>query len=108
LFASNQSGEWVAQIVDETTWCGSYCSLAYTPDGQPAVAYLDEQSHSGRIHHFLKYAEFNGFRWHHESAEEYGNVGKYNTLWFDDQGVPHISTYSDENNEIVVIRRSNT
>jgi hypothetical protein len=107
LFATNQSGEWVTQTVDETTWCGSHCSLAFSPDGQPAIAYLDEQSHSGRTHHFLKYAAFNGATWNHESAEEYGTVGQYNTLWFDDQGVPHIGTYSDEKNEIVVIRRSN-
>ena len=107
LFASNRSGEWTTQMVDESTWCGTHCSLAFTPDGRPAVAYLDERSHSGRIHRFLKYAEFNGLCWNHESAEEYGNVGRYNTLWFNEQGIPHICTFNDTNNEIVVIRQSN-
>jgi hypothetical protein len=108
LFASNQSGEWKTEVVDESTWCGTHCSLAFTQNGQPAIAYLDEQSHSGRIHRFLKYAEFNGLRWNHESAEEYGDVGQYNTLWFDDKGIPHICTFSAEDNEILVVRRSNS
>ena len=104
-FATNRGGQWSTEIVDEATWCGTHCSLAFTADGQPAIAYFDEQSHSGRIHQFLKYAEFNGLQWNHESALEYGGVGRFNSLWFDDGGVPNICTYSDEDNEIVVIQR---
>lgn len=104
-FATNRGGEWTTQIVDETTWCGTHCALAFTADGRPAIAYFDEQSHSGRTHQFLKYAEFNGLYWNHESASEYGGVGRFNTLWFDESGMPHICTYSDEDNEIVVIRQ---
>ncbi len=105
-FATNRGGQWTYQVVDETTWCGSHCSLAFTAEGQPAIAYFDEQSHSGRIHHFLKYAEFNGLQWNHESAKEYGGAGRFNTLWFNELGVPHICTYADEDNEIIVIRQT--
>lgn len=105
-FASNQDGQWVTQIVDETTWCGTHCTLAFTADGRPAIAYFDEQSHSGRTHQFLKYAEYNGLQWNQESASEYGGVGRFNTLWFDESGVPHICSYSDEDDEIVVIRQT--
>ncbi len=106
-YATNRGGAWRSRIVDEATWCGSHCSLAFTDEGQPAIAYYDEQSHSGRLHRFLKYAEYNGLRWNHESAEEYGSVGRYNTLWFNDRGVPHICTFSDEDNEILVVRQIN-
>jgi hypothetical protein len=106
-FANNQSGAWTTEIVDESTWCGTHCALAFNPDGNPAVAYFDEQSHSGRIHQFLKYAEFNGLMWVKESAEEQGSAGRYNTLWFDAQGVPNICTFSDELNEIQIIRQTN-
>ena len=107
MYATNQTGQWITEIVDETTWCGLYCSLAFTPDGYPAIAYYDEQSHSGRTHQFLKYAEFNGLMWVRESAAEQGGVGRYNTLWFDAQGVPNICTFSDEDNEILVVRQIN-
>jgi hypothetical protein len=106
-YATNRGGQWSTELVDETTWCGAHCSLAFNAQGQPAIAYHDEQSHLGRLHQFLKYAEFDGLRWNRESAEEYGIVGRYNTLWFDSQGVPNICTFSDEDNEIVVIRQIN-
>lgn len=104
-FAVKRSGQWSTEIVDETTWCGMHCSLAFTPDGFPAIAYFDEESHSGRYHHFLKYAEFNGLMWINESAEEEGDVGRFNSLWFDSRGVPNICTFSDEDNEILILRQ---
>lgn len=107
LFAVRQNGQWTTSIVDETTWCGTHCALAFTPDRFPAIAYFDEQSHSGRIHHYLKYAQFNGVLWVKESAEEQGIVGRYNSLWFDAAGRPTICTYADEDNEIVLIRQIN-
>ena len=107
MYATNRDGQWTSEIVDESSWCGLYCSLAFTPDGFPAIAYYDEQSHSGRTHQFLKYAEFNGLMWVRESAAEQGGVGRYNTLWFDAAGVPNICTFSDEDNEILVIRQTN-
>lgn len=107
MYATNQTGQWSSEIVDESTWCGLYCSLAFTADRRPAIAYYDEQSHSGRTHQFLKYAEFNGLMWIKESADEQGSVGCYNTLWFDAQGVPNICTFTDEDNEILVLRQIN-
>jgi hypothetical protein len=106
LFAVNRDGQWTTGIVDETTWCGTHCALAFTPDRLPAIAYLDEQSHSGRIHHHLKYARFNGLLWVRESAEEQARVGRFNSLWFDAGGRPTICTYADEDDEIVLIRQT--
>ncbi len=107
MFATNREGTWTSEIVDETTWCGTYCSLAIDADGTPAIAYYDEQSHSGRTHQFLKYAEYTGLSWMHESVDEYGNVGRFNTLWFDSGNAPNICTFSDEDNEILIVRQIN-
>lgn len=104
-FAVKRDGQWSTEIVDETTLCGTHCSLAFTADGLPAIAYFDEESHSGRIHKYLKYAEFNGIMWERESAEEQGAVGRFNTLWFDSSGRPTICTYSEEDQNIVLIRQ---
>ncbi len=104
-FANNQSGAWVTEIADETTWCGDFCSLAIDSNGTPAIAYYDKESHSRRLHQYLNYAEFDGMRWKRESVDEFGNVGRYNTLWFNANDVPYICTFSDEDNEILVIRQ---
>ena len=107
MFAVKRSGQWSIEIVDETNWCGTHCSLAFTPQGLPAIAYFDEQSHSGRTHQHLRYAQFNGLMWQTQTADEFGIVGQHNSLWFDANGTPNICTYSDEDNEILIVRRVN-
>lgn len=106
MFAVKRDGQWTTEIVDETTWCGTHPSLAFTPDGNAAIAYFDEESHSGRTHRYLKYAEFNGILWERESAEEQGSVGVFNTLWFDGGGRPIICTYAEEDRKILLIRQN--
>jgi hypothetical protein len=103
-FATNQSGEWETAIVDETTWCGTHCSLAIDSQGVPGIAYYDEQSHSYRDHRFLKYAAHDGLRWVAETVEEYGGAGRYNSLWFDADDMPNICSYSDDEDRIYIYR----
>jgi len=104
-YASNQTGDWVIDIIDEATWCGAYPSLAINEDGIPSVAYYDERSHSWRPHNFLKFSHWDVNRWVHESIDEYNEVGMYNSLWFDDQGRANICSYSDEDNQIFIYRQ---
>jgi hypothetical protein len=104
-FASHQDGEWSSVIVDEATWCGLYCSLAIDSEGMPAIAYYDEQSHSDREHRFLKFAGYDGLRWNTETVDEYENAGRFNSLWFDAMDIPHICSYSDDDNQILIFRR---
>jgi hypothetical protein len=107
LFAVKRNGQWTTEIVDETTWCGTHCALAFSPDRLPAIAYFDEQSHSGRSHQYLKFARFNGLLWVKESAAEQGLLGRHNSLWFDARGRPTICTYAEEDSQIVLIRQIN-
>lgn len=103
--ATNRSGQWVSEIVDEVTWCGDYCSIAVNSEGTPGIAYFDEQSHSDRPHRFLKYAEFDGLRWVRETVDEYEEAGRFNSMWFDASDIPLICSYSDIDHEILVFRR---
>jgi hypothetical protein len=103
-FATNQGGEWTTVIVDEATWCGTHCSLAIDSQGIPGIAYYDEQSHSYRDHHFLKYASHDGLKWVTETVEEYGSPGRYNSLWFDADDMPNICSYSDDEDRIFIYR----
>jgi len=103
-FATNQSGEWSQVVVDESTWCGSYCALAINSQDLPAIAYYDEQSHSYRDHLFLKYAAYDGERWETETVDEYEKTGRFNSLWFDDADIPNICSYSDDEDQILIFR----
>lgn len=106
-FATNQSGEWSSVVVDESTWCGRYCSLAINSQGLPAIAYWDEQSHSYRDHLFLKYAVYDGLWWETETVDEIDATGKYNSLWFDNDDRPNICSYSDDEDQILIFRLIN-
>ncbi len=109
MYATNrETGDWRTEIVDETTWCGAYCSIAIDPEGMPAVAYYDERSHSQRPHLFLKFARRDGLRWVRETVDEYESCGRFNSLWFDASGRAAICTYSDLNHRILVFRQEET
>lgn len=105
MFASNQTGSWVTEMVDETTWCGEHCELAISSDGIPAVVYKDIQSHVGREHHFLKYAQRQEDHWVKESVDEYGKIGAFNSFWVDDDDRAFIVSYAEEDNQIVLYRQ---
>ena len=48
---------WVGNVADPDEDAGFECELAFTPSGQPAIAYLFD------AHDLIKYAVFNGSQW---------------------------------------------
>jgi len=48
---------WVGDVADPDEDAGFECELAFTPAGQPAIAYLFD------AHHLIKYAVFDGSQW---------------------------------------------
>ena len=104
-FASNQTGNWVTEIVDETTWCGEHSRLAISEEGIPAIVYKDIQSHVGREHQFLNYAQLEEDRWVKESIDEYGDIGMFNSFWIDAEGRAFVVSYAEEDNQIVLYRQ---
>lgn len=95
------AGVWQTTIVDESASVGTHCSLSFSPDGQPVIAYYAIQSHSGYELDDLKLAWRKSTGWEIETVAEAGVVGKNNTLWVDSEGAPHVVTYNDSTNEIL-------
>jgi hypothetical protein len=95
------SGIWHPVVVDETASVGTHCSLSFSSNGEPLVAYYAIKSHTGRELDNLKLAWRKSTGWERETVAEAGVVGRYNTLWVDSEGDPHIVTYNDTTNEIL-------
>jgi hypothetical protein len=92
--------------VDESILCGRYCSLAFNPSGGPAIAYYAIENHSGSISlEDLKFAEFSGSGWEIGTVSSEGDIGLYNSLWFDDSGTAIICSYSDTLHTIYLFYR---
>ena len=103
----NGDGQWVVSVVDDSAQCGDYCSLAFDAQNRPAIAYFDISARSAtyRVHNDLKYARFNGTGWQIETVATAGDIGQYNTLWFDAGGTPFICTYEMNEQQIVIFRK---
>jgi hypothetical protein len=105
-YATKTSSSWTATLVDESTLCGKYCSLAFDLSGNPAIAYYSLQNHSGSIDlKDLKLASSNGTSWSSEAVASEGDIGMYNTLWIDESGKTYICTYSNTDDAIYLFYR---
>ena len=78
---------WVISTVDSAGDVGQFTSLAFGPDGQPAIAYYDAGNG------FLKIARYNGTIWSASTVDNAGNVGQYSSLAFGPDGQPAIAYY---------------
>lgn len=100
-YSSKSSGSWKAALVDESTLCGKYCSLAFDASGNPAVAYYSMQNNSGSLTiRDLMFTRSDGAAWVKETVASTGDIGNYNTLWFDDAGGANICSYSNTDQTI--------
>jgi hypothetical protein len=81
--ARSQSGStWVSETADDDDRSGSFNSIAFTPSGQPAIAYFDSKNK------LIKFAEFNGSQWIRSTiAEGSGWI----SLAFSPAGEPAVS-----------------
>lgn len=107
-FASRDSqGQWSISVVDNTAQCGDFCSLSFDAWDRPAIAYYDISARdtTDRDHKDLKYAWFDGSDWQIETVATAGDIGQYNTLWFDPDGAPCICTYELNEQQIVIFRK---
>ena len=104
-YAAFQNNTWTVEMVDDSVSCGSYCSLAFDSDGQPAIAYYEIRSHTGRNLQNLKFARMTGNTWQTEPVAQSGDIGKYNNLWFDGDNRAHITTYSESKDEVILFQR---
>jgi hypothetical protein len=101
-YAAFQNNVWTVETVDDTVSCGSYCSLAFDSQGQPAIAYYEIRSHTGYTLQNLKFARLSDAVWKSERVAQSGDIGKFNNLWFDGNDRAQIGTYSASQNEIAL------
>lgn len=102
-YAVQKEGVWEIHMVDESVLCGKYCSLAFDQSGSPSIAYYALENHSGsREMKDLKFANYRGAEWQVETVSEEGDIGKYNSLWFDSHNDAHICSYSNSKKEIYI------
>jgi hypothetical protein len=100
-YATKTASTWTTTLVDESTICGKYCSLAFDPSGNPAIAYYSMQNNSGSLTlKDLKLAGRNGITWDREVVASTGDIGNYNNLWFDAGGTAYICSYSNSDHTI--------
>lgn len=110
-YAKFNGVDWDIETVDEATKVGDYVKLAFNQQGSPAIAYYETRSFAqGRTADLfnLKMATFvpqEGL-WFKERVAESGDVGKYNSLWFDENGKANIVTYSNSAKAIVWLRQT--
>ncbi|MGC9324277.1 MAG: hypothetical protein ACP5G0_05945 [Desulfomonilia bacterium] len=105
-YAVEQGDSWSIMMVDESTWCGRYPALAFDEVSNPGIAYYSLQNHSGsRILKDLKCAVWDGVSWSSEVVASAGDIGLYNSLWFDEGSTPYICTYSRTYQTIYLFHR---
>lgn len=108
-FASLPPGvdsEWDFHIVDLSSHCGDFPSLAFDADSRPIIAYYDIHANSGsyRRRENLRFARLENNRWQTETVATAGDIGKSNTVWVDADNVVHISTYEYNDQQIVLFK----
>jgi hypothetical protein len=99
-------GEWENDIVDVSSHCGDFPSLAFDANSLPVIAYYDIHANSGsyRPRKDLRFARYNGGPWKKETVASAGDIGRYNAVWIDADNLINICTYELNNQQIAVFR----
>ena len=96
---------WHVMMVDDTSLCGRYPSLAYDSAGEPAIAYYASENYSGHTLQNLKLASKRGLVWETEDVSSTGDIGRYNTLWFQSDDSPVVCSYSRSDQTIYIFNK---
>jgi hypothetical protein len=97
--------DWRITMVDDASLCGKYPSLAFNSLGDPAIAYYTVESYSGYPLENLNLAQKTGLVWEKEVVAQTGNIGLYNTLWFSPDDRPIVSSYSQTEQTIYLLKK---
>ena len=98
-------GDWHIMMVDDTSLCGQYPSLAFNSQGDPFIAYYAVESYSGYPLENLNLAKKTGLVWEKEVVAQEGNIGLYNTLWFNPEDRPVVCSYSQTEQTIYLLKK---
>ncbi len=94
---------WTIQTVDTSGDVGKFPSLAFAPDGEPAIAYYDDTNDN------LKFAKYNAGtqQWVVSTVESTGGTGYGCSLAYNPAGQPAIS-YLDANQRVKLAKQDGT
>ncbi len=92
-------------MVDDASLCGKYPSLAFDSEGNPAIVYYTSESYSGYALENLNLAVNNSSLWSKEVVSTEGNIGLYNTLWFQPDDTPVVCSYSRSDQTIYLFKK---
>ena len=99
LSASTVPFAWNLTTVDSAGDVGKHTSLAFGPNGQPAISYYDTTNGN------LKLARYYGTTWITSTVDNSaGDVGSYTSLAFGPDGQPAISYYDTTNGNLKFTR----
>jgi len=105
-YAKQTENSWETSIIDERFVFGNHCDIAFDVSGNPAVTYYALENHSGSLElRNLQFAIFNGTSWEYEDVASQGDIGTFNSLWFDEEGSPMICSYSETDDSIYLFYR---
>lgn len=93
-------GNWHSEIADNTASVGTHCSLAFSADNEPLIAYYAIKTHTQYDLQDLRFAWRSNGTWDQDPVAQAGDVGWYNNLWVDSAGLPHIITHKRSPKEI--------
>jgi hypothetical protein len=97
-YATGGSLPWSLTTVDSAGNVGMSTSLAFGPDGQPAISYYDASNLD------LKFARFNGNSWSLTTVDSVDYVGYSTSLAFGPDGQPAIAYLDDANGDLKFAR----
>ena len=97
-YATGGSLPWTLSTVDSAGSVGEFTSLAFGPDGQPAISYYDNANGD------LEFARFNGSTWTLTTVDSAGSVGRDTSLAFGPDGQPAISYYDNATGDLKFAR----
>jgi len=101
-YATNQSGEWAYEIVDEDGDVGHYSAVAVDTDGRVHIAYNLEVSRDSIA---ARYAVQTAKGWDVQTVETASDVGAFPAIAVDGSGVVYV-TYNDLNNGEIHLSRN--
>lgn len=107
-YAQYERGAWQTGVAYGEGNAGRWPSLAFDPQGNPAIAFM---KNGGANASELAYLTHDGFRWQEvEVVDRIGEAGFYNALHFDRQGTPPLA-YRRRNGQekqlLYAVRRNN-
>ncbi len=90
---------WNIKTVDAVGFTGTYTSLAFSLDGQPAISYYDITNGD------LRFARFNGRIWATTTVDAAGETGDFTSLAFGPDGQRAISYHDRTNGDLKFARK---